>query len=143
MPYTQSEIENITQLLRESLGDNITWKFDEKFHGMLSEFAQNKSDVVLEKLRNALPHEWDTKTVKKLPKSMKVQLGEKRKLTKQQKILACEAQGNTPAIVALWWPWGHGGTYSLRILLLNENFENTPEQASQSGIFYFMKKIFS
>lgn len=56
--YSPEQIENLTAELRHSLGDNISWKYEEKLAVMLSEFAQNKSDVVLEKLRNTLTDEW-------------------------------------------------------------------------------------
>lgn len=142
MSFSSTEIEQISLPLRESLGDNIPWKYEEKLPAMLSEFAQNKADVVLDNLRKTLVHEWDVKTAKKMPKSLKKDLGDLSKITKQQKILAVPASDNTPTIVALWWPWGHGGTYSLRILLLTEGFEDTPVQISGTGIFSKIKRLF-
>ncbi|MDG1750567.1 MAG: hypothetical protein P8I03_02725 [Thalassotalea sp.] len=138
--YSPEQIENLTAELRHSLGDNIPWKYEEKLAVMLSEFAQNKSDVVLEKLRNTLTDEWHSKTAKKLPKSIKEQLGDLAKLSKNQRILAVPAKDSSPALVALWWPWDHGGTYSLRIKVLENSYENTPEQSS--GIFSWLKNLF-
>jgi hypothetical protein len=135
------QIETLTAELRQSLGDNIPWKYEEKLAVMLSEFAQNKSDVVLENLRSVLTDEWHEKTAKRLPKSLKEQLGDLAKLSKNQKILAIPANETAPAIVALWWPWGHGGTYSLRIKVLENSYENTPEESS-SGIFSWFKEWF-
>ncbi len=124
MPYSLEQIEAISEPLRVSLGDNITWQYDKKFNGMLSEFAQNKSDVVLENLKPHLIDEWDNKSAKRLPKALKEQLGDLAKISKNQKILAAPATEELPAMVALWWPWGHGGTYSLRILLLEHSYSN-------------------
>ncbi|MCO4799976.1 MAG: hypothetical protein KC484_12200 [Colwelliaceae bacterium] len=141
--YTSKKIEELTSDLRQSLGDNIPWQYEEKMGVMLSEFAQNKSDVVLEKLRTVLTDEWHDKTAKKLPKSIKEQLGDLAKLSKNQKILAIPANDHSPTIIALWWPWGHGGTYSLRIKILEHSYENIPDQKGSTGIFSFFKGLFA
>ncbi len=142
MFYSPQEIEAITMTLRESLGSNIPWKYEEKYHVMLSEFAQNKADVVLENLRQSLPDEWQGKQAKKLPAELKEQLGALAKLSKNQKILAVSADEHSPTIIALWWPWDHGGTYSLRIMLCNNSYENTANHTS-SGIFSKLKALFA
>ena len=139
--YSPEQIESITAELRQSLGDNIPWQYEDKMAVMLSEFAQNKSDVVLEKLQAVLIDEWHRKTVKKMPKELKMQLGDLAKLSNNQKILAVPAQGSTPAIVALWWPWDHGGTYSLRLKVLEQSYDNTLK--STSGLLSWCKNLFS
>lgn len=143
MSYSAQEIESITATLRKSLGDNITWQFDEKMQTMLSEFAQNKSDGVLENLRVKLTDEWHFKTIKSLPKSLQNQLNDLAKINKVQRILAMPASESSPAILALWWPWDHGGTYSLRLKVLEDSYENTPAPQSNAGIFSKLKGLFT
>jgi len=140
--FTQENIELMSLQLRESLGSNITWQYEQRLNVMLSEFAQNKSDDILEKLRLSLADEWHSKTAKKLPSTLKSQLGELAKISNHQMILATPATEKTPAIVAFWWPWDHGGTYSLRIKVLEQSYENIPEQQS-SGIFGWFKGLFA
>ena len=137
-----NDIEQITKPLRQSLGDNIPWQFEAKLNVMLSEFAQNKSAVVLDNLRNTLTDEWHAKNAKKMPHSLKSQLGDLAKISKNQLILACPETKDTPAIVALWWPWGHGGTYSLRLKVL-ENSYCREELVQSSGFFEKLKSMFS
>ncbi|GAA6204911.1 hypothetical protein [Thalassotalea sp. SU-HH00458] len=139
--YTPEQIAHLTAELRHSLGDNIPWQYEEKLAMMLSEFAQNKSDVVLAKLRNTLTDEWHSKTVKKMPKELKTQLGNLAKLSKNQKILALPAQESCPAIVALWWPWDHGGTFSLRLKVLEQSYDNSIKPAT--GLLSWCKNLFS
>lgn len=143
MSYSAQEIESITATLRESLGDNITWQFDEKMQAMLSEFAQNKSDIVLEHLRVTLTDEWSFKTIKSLPSSLTSQLSDLAKVNKVQRILAVPASENSPTIIALWWPWDHGGTYSLRLKVLEASYENIPVQQSNTGLFSKLKGLFA
>jgi len=139
--YTPQQIESLTADIRELLGHSLLWKYEVKFNGMLSEFAQNKSDAILESLREIFEDEWDAKTVKKVPKGIKIQLGNLAKITKKQKLLALPATEKTPAIVALWWPWDHGGTYSLRFKILKHNYDKSPEQSS--GLFSMLKRLFN
>lgn len=143
MSFSTEQIEQITQSLREQLGDNITWKYEQRFSVMLSEFAQNKSDTVLSLLRKQFPHEWDKKTVNRIPKSLQNQLEDLAKINKEQRLLAVPATETTPAMVAFWWPWGHGGTYSLRIKLLSNSYQYDPNEEIQRGFFTKLKSIFN
>lgn len=143
MSFSQQQIESLTFNLRQALGDNITWRYEPRLNVMLSEFAQNKSAQVLADLRQNLPDEWQANTVKKLPKALKQQLGDLAKLSKHQMILAIPAKENSPALAALWWPWGHGGTYSLRLKLLTQSYECTPEHVGSSGVFAKIKQLFA
>lgn len=129
--YTQEQIEQATEQLREALGDNITWKYEPRYAVMLSEFAQNKSDAVFEKLSPLFCYQWEYKTAKKMPKSLKQELRDLARIGKNQKLLVAKAAQEKPAIAAFWWPWGHGGTYSLRLKLL-ENDVVIDEATSQN-----------
>ncbi|GLX78549.1 hypothetical protein tinsulaeT_18890 [Thalassotalea insulae] len=142
MAFSQQQIEALTESLRLSLGDNINWSYDERNHAMLSEFAQNKAEPVLHKLRLTLTDEWQGKSWKKMPQPLKQQLGSLTKLSKHQRILALSGKHDSPTIVALWWPWDHGGTYSLRLKLFTTEYHNTPEQNS-SGVFTKLKRLFT
>jgi len=141
--FTPQQTEELTLALRQSLGDNITWKYEERFTVMLSEFAQNKSAVILEILQKSFPHQWDKKSVKQLPNELKMQLDDSAKVTNQQLIFSVPANDTMPAIVAFWWPWGHGGTYSLRIKLLKESYHFDETVVIQQGLFAKLKGLFS
>ena len=142
MSFSEQQIRQLTKPLCQALGDNISWSFEPRHQVMLSEFAQNKSDLVLARLREQLPHEWCDKTWKKLPKVLKSELGDLAKLKQGQKLLALTAGDNTPAIVALWWPWGHGGTYSLRLKLLDIEYQDTAEPDGSAVVNWF-KRLFT
>jgi hypothetical protein len=141
--FSSEQITEITQPLREQLGDNITWQFEERLSVMLSEFAQNKSAAILTILQTFFPHQWDVKSVKKLPTELKEQLAELAKLTKEQMLFTIPATDETPAMAAFLWPWGHGGTYSLRIKLLTDNYHFDQQALAQQGLLSKLKKLFS
>ncbi|WP_448550242.1 hypothetical protein [Thalassotalea fusca] len=146
MRYKQTEIEQLTYHCRAELSneldETLKWRWDDRFSAMLSEFAQNRSDGVLASLRERFPHEWDKTSIRFMPSALKMQLGDLSRLTKEQKLFTLPAHEQTPAIVAIWWPWGHGGTYSLRVKLLDETYQYVEAANEPSSIFDKLRQFF-
>lgn len=143
MPYSQEKTEELTRQITPLLGDQLNWRWEDRFSVMLSEFSRDKKEKTLVALRQEFQHEWDRKTIKKAPPQIREHLGELIKLSKDQLILARPATDSTPAIIALWWPWGHGSTFSLRLALLDTPYEYSETAANESGFFNRLKRIFS
>ena len=143
MPYSQEKIEEFTHPVICLLGDQLSWRWEDRFSVMLSEFSRNKKDKTLLALRQEFQHEWNKKTIKKAPKEIKDHLGPLIKLSKDQIILACPATETTPAMIALWWPWGHGSTYSLRLALLDTPYEYNEASANSVGFVQRLKSLFA
>jgi len=143
VPYSQEKTEELTRQITPLLGDQLNWRWEDRFSVMLSEFSRDKKEKTLVALRQEFQHEWDRKTIKKAPPQIKEHLGELIKLSKDQLILARPATDSTPAIIALWWPWGHGSTFSLRLALLDTPYEYSEATKSESGFFNRLKSIFS
>jgi hypothetical protein len=140
--YSQEKVEELTHPLICSLGDQLSWRWEDRFSVMLSEFSRDKKDKTLSVLRQQFQHEWDKKTIKKAPTEIKDHLGPLIKLSKDQLILACPATDSTPAMIALWWPWGHGGTYSLRLTLLDSPYEYNEASANEGSLLKRLKSFF-
>ena len=143
MSYSQEKIEEFTHPVICLLGDQLSWRWEDKFSVMLSEFSRNKKDKTLAALRLQFQHEWNKKTIKKAPTEIKDHLGPLIKLNKDQLILACPATDSTPAMIVLWWPWGHGGTYSLRLTLLDAPYEYNEASANDGNLFKRLKNYFA
>ena len=143
VPYSQEKTEELTRQITPLLGEQLNWRWEDRFSVMLSEFSRDKKDKTLVALRQEFQHEWDRKTIKKAPPQIKEHLGELIKLSKDQLILARPATDSTPAIIALWWPWGHGGTYSLRLALLDTPYKYQENSASGSGLINRFKRMFA
>ena len=115
------------------LGDELTWRWDDKLSMLLTEFSWEKTERILIVLRQLFSEEWSHKNIKKSPKAIKAELGELTKLTKEQLIFTRPATVDTPAIALFWWPWGHGATYSIRIRILHTNYNDADLQQAQTG----------
>lgn len=121
--YSEQQLTQIFEATIPPLGDDLKWRFEERFSALLSEFARDKRERVYEKLQVAFAHEWDRKTIKKAPNELKSQLASLAKLDKDQIVFSHPAQGDSPTMIALWWPWGHRGTYSVRLLALENSYQ--------------------
>lgn len=142
MSYTQEQVETLSQTLTRQLGEQHQWQWEDQREVLLSEFSKDKIEATLEVLRENYSHEWDKKNIKKAPKALKKQLGELTVLYKEQKLFTQPAQADQPAAIAIWWPWGHGGTISLRIKPLLESY-TIEETCGQNGLFSRFKQLFS
>lgn len=60
-------------------------------------------------------------------------------LTKEQLIFTRPASDETPAIAIIWWPWGHGATYSMRIKILTTDYDDVALQQAQASL---IKRLF-
>lgn len=143
MSYSQEKTEEFTRQIIHLLGDQLSWRWEDRLSVMLSEFSRDKKDKALQALREQFPHEWHKKNIKKAPAEIKEHLGELVKLNKEQLILARPATDSSPAMIALWWPWGHGGTYSLRLALLDAPYQYPSNSQENESLLSRIKSIFS
>ena len=142
MKFSQQQVEMVTLDIVNKLGDVFKWRWEEQRHALLTEFARDKKDIGLQVLRASFTDEWDKKTIKKAPKSLKQQLGTLTKLNKKQLLFTRPASQDQPALLAIWWPWEHGGTFSLRLVILSESYD-LPDIA-KSNFFWpkFLQNFF-
>tara|TARA_R110000787_G_scaffold182726_1_gene294789 strand:+ start:85030 stop:85464 length:435 start_codon:yes stop_codon:yes gene_type:complete len=133
------EQDIIFNTITSPLGDELTWRWDDKLSTLLTEFSWEKKDQILLILRQLFTEEWSNKNIKKSPQAIKDELGELAKLTKEQLIFTRPATVDTPALAILWWPWGHGATYSIRIKILSVNYDDIALQQAQKSL---MSKFF-
>ena len=143
MPLSFEEISAVTLDITEPLKDLLNWRWEESRQMILSEFANGKAEQTLAVLRNNFIDEWDKKTIKRAPKDLKAQLGELAKITKEQKLFTRPATDTQPAVLAIWWPWGHGATLSLRLTILSDSYEYTPQPQSENKFLGFITKLFN
>ena len=138
MSYNKKQQDTIFNIITTPLGDEISWRWDEDHNALLSEFSWEKKDRILTILRRLFSEEWHRKNINKAPKTIKDELAELAKLSKEQLIFTRPANDESPALAVIWWPWGHGATYSMRIKILNNNYDDNALKQGQASL---MKKI--
>ncbi|MCJ8320507.1 MAG: hypothetical protein MJK12_12790 [Colwellia sp.] len=125
MNVSQENLECVFKDIIKDLGEVFIWQWDDKRQSLLTEFSRNKKDLALPKIEQLFTDEWDKKTIKKSPDALKIQLGSLAGLVKEQRLFTSPAKDGKPAVLAIWWPWGHGGTYSLRLTVLADSYDIT------------------
>jgi hypothetical protein len=141
MTLSFEKISSVTQDITDPLKDLLNWRWEESRQVILSEFASGKAEQTLAVLRSNFKDEWDKKTIKKAPKDLKEQLGELANINKEQKLFTRPATDKQPATLAIWWPWGHGSTLSLRLTILKDNYEYTPQPQTENRFIAYITKF--
>jgi hypothetical protein len=143
MSLKKDDIEKVTQDLVDAFGDDYPWRWDEQKNLMLSEFASNKKDKIFAQLVELFDHKWDKKNIRYAPAALKIQLGKLTTLKDKQVIFTSPATEDKPMLVAIWWPWGHGGTVSLRLTALIDTYCAGEIKTNKDSFFTVIKKLFS
>lgn len=140
MPYTEQEVKEASIDLVASLNELLIWRWEEEKNVLLAEFASGKADKVIAILQQHCAHEWNIKSIKNAPKSIKIELADNAKLIKNQRIFTNPPKNDQKSVVAILWPWGHGSTYSLRLTLLDAPYEYIQPTSSKSFLSRFFQK---
>lgn len=135
MSYNKKQQDTIFNSITTPLGDELTWRWEEKKSALLTEFSWEKKERILTILRGLFSEEWHKKNIKQSPASLKLELSEFTNLSKEQLIFTKPATAQLPAIAVIWWPWGHGATYSMRIKILNSNYDEASLKIGQASLF--------
>lgn len=143
MTLSQRHVEDTTQAIAQAFDGYLTWRWEDNHKSMLSEFARNKKDKTLAILRQQFDHEWTKKSIKSAPKILKEQLGQLTELSKDQILFTRPGSGESPTIIAIWWPWGHGATVSLRLTLVKDSYKLPEPINNKDNFFTVVKKLFS
>jgi len=141
MTLNFEKISSVTQDITEPLKELLNWRWEESRQVILSEFASGKAEQTLAVLRSNFKDEWDKKTIKKAPQDLRAQLGDLANITKDQKLFTRPATDQQPAVLAIWWPWGHGSTLSLRLTILTSSYEYTPQLPTENYLMTFINKL--
>ncbi|SEL86460.1 hypothetical protein SAMN05216262_12725 [Colwellia chukchiensis] len=124
------------------LGNELTWRWDAEFSALLTEFSWEKKVRVLQVLQQLFSEQWHKGNIKKAPKVLHTELAELAQLNKNQLIFTRRANHKTPALALIWWPWGHGSTYSMRIKILNGNYNDEDLRQGKTRLFSKVLKAF-
>jgi hypothetical protein len=98
------------------------WSWDGRF-GMVS-CAVSGADIELARAVavRALPHSFDATSLASAPAALRTLVDGCGGLRGNQLVFCDDA--SAPTAVGLWWPWGGGGTVSLRVGLLDSSDES-------------------
>lgn len=109
-----ANLEQVCRVLTEGGQDLLSWEWDGRFSAALAVAKDPQHHEVLALLASHFTFPWDTSNIDQAPERV-VALGDSwGGLWPGQRIFTRDPEED-PLLYAVWWPWGGGGTFSLRI----------------------------
>jgi len=139
----QHKIQKAFSTLFDVLDKEYNWQWEERREAWLAEFSRDKIARTLEILNQHFDDVWHYKNIKSAPKELKIQLNDLAKLNKEQKLFTTPATENQPTLLAIWWPWGHGATVSIRLMTLENGYCKPVKLTTKDNFFTVVKKLFA
>jgi len=107
--------EALFSTLASTLPDFLLWEWDEQHHGVLAILEIDAADAALAVLGDCFGESWDRGNIRKAPQLVNRAPRDFGGLHVNQKIFA-RGVSEDIILLGLWWPWGHGGTVSIRLI---------------------------
>jgi len=137
MYLNKSDLKKACAELLADFNGVLSWKWDKNFGAFLAEFSAEIQDEVRSILQRHLSQEWDRKTIRSAPDTLKTGAGEFGDLRSGQLLFTSDPESNV-LILAAWWPWRDGEVVSVRIA---SPAEESPD-SEKIGIFERLKDLF-
>lgn len=109
-----SELETICLDFISASKDDLSWKWDDRFNMVLSEFNVSKKDLIHAHLKRFSETTWDNSTIKKAPKSI-ISISKQLGGINNNQLLFVSSSNQEAFIICAWWPWGDGQRISIRL----------------------------
>jgi hypothetical protein len=126
-----------TESIQTALSQYTECTWDDRHQALLAEFSVDHADAIMAILLQSFSHSWDNTTIKKANPILKHKAKHFAELQKSQRLLTKDINGSED-LMAVWWPWGHGATVSVRIFQGNQQ-----AFVAQSGIFNKLAALIS
>lgn len=115
LPPPQDNPEAFLANLASALPEYLQWNTDEHAGGLVAVLEIDAADQVMAQLTQQLGEGWNRKNLGQAPPSVRHALKEYGGLRDKQRVFATGLTGEV-MLLGLWWPWGHGGSVSIRFV---------------------------
>ncbi len=125
---SEASPENICKGIIDALGEELSWKWDDRFEAALAEFQIKSRDPIHEILSQHFNIIWDTSNIGSAPDHV---LTINRNLggIRSGQLLFTTEPNVEGILFCAWWPWGNGTTISIRIA----QFINGDDETAYAG----------
>ncbi|MEW6671734.1 MAG: hypothetical protein AB1427_08515 [Thermodesulfobacteriota bacterium] len=120
-----AEPEHLCKELSNALKGILTWKWDDRFGTVLSEFSTDNKTHIHDVLKGRLDRVWDISGIEKAPDVVKTVISGLGGMIPGQLLFTSDPAG--PLVFCAWWPWGNGKTISIRIAVLSIDSDRSEE----------------
>ena len=111
-----SDVEKICSKIYSECDALVTWRWDDRFQAVLSEFPADREEEVMSVLEKYFDTCWDEETIDYAPgkvRSVAKGLGE---VQQGQRLFSSDPDQDA-LLLGAFWPWNNGKKISLRMLV--------------------------
>ena len=133
-----SDVEKICNRIYSECDSLVTWKWDDRYQAVLSEFPAAQEEEVMSVLEKYFDSCWDEETIDYAPgkvRSVAKGLGDVRQ---GQRLFSSDPEQDA-LLLGAFWPWKNGEKISLRMLVdvaaIDIGIEATAPQSIQSPLY--------
>ena len=126
-----TKFENICKTLENAFKGVFSWKWDDRFAAVLTEFSAELQENVEKVLNPLLMFKWDSNSIATAPETVQLVKNHLGGLMSSQLLYTSDPK-QEEILFGAWWPWGDGSTISLRVsLILKPESNNDQTEALQ------------
>jgi hypothetical protein len=132
------DIEKICSRIYSECDSLVTWRWDNRFQAVLSEFSADQEEEVMSVLEKYFDICWDEETIDYAPgkvRSVAKGLGEVRR---GQRLFSSDPDQDA-LLLGAFWPWKNGEKISLRMLVdvaaIDIGMEASAPQSIQTPLY--------
>ena len=114
--HSSQELETICDSIFSETSKDVSWKWDERYQALLSEFPCEEKEEVISVLERNFETCWNETNIGEAPmpvQNVANQLGEIRK----NQLLYSSDPTREVLVLGAYWPWNNGKKFSLRVLM--------------------------
>jgi hypothetical protein len=134
-----SDVEKICSRIYSECDSLVTWKWDDRYQAVLSEFPAAQEEEVMSVLEKYFDSCWDEETIDYAPgkvRSVAKGLGDVRQ---GQRLFSSDPEQDA-LLLGAFWPWKNGEKISLRMLVdvaaIDIGIEASAPQSIQTPLYF-------
>ena len=110
------ELETICDSIFSETSKDVSWKWDNRFHALLTEFSCEEREEVISVLEKNFETCWKESNINEAPLPVRNVASQLGKLRKNQ-LLYSSNPSREVLVLGAYWPWNNGNKFSLRIFM--------------------------
>lgn len=123
LQYDTSLLEKRCRNLIDTLGDTLTWKWDDRFETILAEFDVNQRETIQSLLSKEMDIVWHPEDTSRAPELVHILINYFGGLNPGQQLFTSNPDIDGILLCA-WWPWGNGKTISIRLAVFADSLSD-------------------
>lgn len=133
LPAPESGVDDFLAAFASTMPDFLQWEWDDQHDGVVAILEIDAAHAVLAVLDVHCPGDWDRSSIRRAPALVRRARRQFGGLQAKQRIFA-SALADDVLLLGLWWPWGHGGSVSIRLVPFGPDAAPTELAAARDAL---------